>query len=152
MIPELMSFQPWHWLIFGLLLMVAEIFVPSFTIFWFGLAALMVSLLQWLVPSLSLTLLVLIWLVLSVAIMLLWFRVFRPRRPHQDLNLSRDHTIGQQGTVIRLIAEHNEAVVRFAMPLMGSDEWHCRCTQPVTIGQRVKVTDILGNQLIVTAI
>ena len=26
----------WHWLVFGMILIIAEIFIPSFTIFWFG--------------------------------------------------------------------------------------------------------------------
>jgi membrane protein implicated in regulation of membrane protease activity len=29
----------WHWLVFGILLVIAEIFIPSFTIMWFGLGA-----------------------------------------------------------------------------------------------------------------
>ena len=33
----------WHWLVIGMLLVVAEIFVPSFTVLWFGLGALLVG-------------------------------------------------------------------------------------------------------------
>ena len=35
----------WHWLVFGMLLVAAEIFIPSFTVLWFGLGALVVGLL-----------------------------------------------------------------------------------------------------------
>ena len=49
-----MELYPWHWLVLGMLLMIAEIFVPSFTIFWFGLGALSVSGLLWAIPSMSL--------------------------------------------------------------------------------------------------
>jgi len=28
----------WHWLVIGMILVVGEIFIPSFTILWFGLA------------------------------------------------------------------------------------------------------------------
>ena len=45
------NIEPWHWLILGLILMVLEIFIPSFTIFWFGLAAVVVSGLVWLIPT-----------------------------------------------------------------------------------------------------
>jgi len=29
----------WYWLVFGMLLIIAEIFIPSFTVLWFGLGA-----------------------------------------------------------------------------------------------------------------
>jgi membrane protein implicated in regulation of membrane protease activity len=32
--------QYWHWLVLGMILMVIEMFIPSFTIFWFGLGGL----------------------------------------------------------------------------------------------------------------
>ena len=35
--------QYWHWLVFGMVLIMAELFVPSFTIFWFGLGGLLVA-------------------------------------------------------------------------------------------------------------
>lgn len=36
-----MDFQMlyWHWLVIGMLLIIGEIFVASFTMFWFGLGA-----------------------------------------------------------------------------------------------------------------
>ena len=35
----------WHWLVFGMILMLLELVVPSFTIFWFGLGGLVVGVL-----------------------------------------------------------------------------------------------------------
>ena len=34
----------WHWLVIGMLLIIGEIFVASFTMFWFGLGGLVVAL------------------------------------------------------------------------------------------------------------
>ena len=31
----------WYWLVFGMILIIAELFIPSFTIFWFGLGAIL---------------------------------------------------------------------------------------------------------------
>ena len=42
-----MDLQYWHWLVFGMILIIAELFIPSFTIFWFGLGALAVGGLFW---------------------------------------------------------------------------------------------------------
>lgn len=33
----------WHWLAPGLLPILAELFIPSFSLFWFGLGALLVG-------------------------------------------------------------------------------------------------------------
>ena len=42
----------WHWLVFGMILIITEIFIPSFTIFWFGLGAIIVAVVLLLVPGL----------------------------------------------------------------------------------------------------
>ena len=41
----------WHWLVLGVVLIVAEIFIPSFTILWFGLGALVVGVAALMVDS-----------------------------------------------------------------------------------------------------
>ncbi len=145
------NIEPWHWLILGLILMVLEIFIPSFTIFWFGLAAVVVSGLVWLIPTLPIAMQIFIWVVLSVIVMVLWFKFAKPALSKDATNagLSREATIGQVGMVIQVLPEHNEAVVRFPMPVLGADEWTCRTLTPVAVGDRVTVTDILGNQLVV---
>ncbi|MCJ8147468.1 NfeD family protein [Acinetobacter sp. A3.8] len=145
------NIEPWHWLILGLILMVLEIFIPSFTIFWFGLAAVVVSGLVWLMPTLPVAMQIFIWVVLSVIVMVLWFKFAKPALSKDLTNagLSREATIGQVGMVIQILPEHNEAVVRFPMPVLGADEWTCRILASVAVGDRVTVTDILGNQLVV---
>lgn len=143
--------QPLHWLLFGIALVVLEIFAPSFTIFWFGLAAIVVSAILVVIPTLALSTQIILWVILSVIITLAWFKFIRPlfNKDHTKAGLSRESTIGQVGMVIGLIPEHNEAKVRFPMPILGSDEWTCRLLHTVQVGDRVIVKDILGNQLIV---
>ncbi len=51
-----MSFDPitfWHWLIFSLLLMIGELFIPGSFLIWLALAAAMVGGVLYLFPSLS---------------------------------------------------------------------------------------------------
>lgn len=43
----------WHWLSFGLVLMILELFVGGFFLLWIGVAALVVGLIVWLVPGLT---------------------------------------------------------------------------------------------------
>ena len=142
-------FEPWHWCVLGILLILSELLLPAFAALWFGIAAIVVSLLFWLFPSMSFTAQMVSWIVLSIACTVLWFKYIKPLSiDRTKAGLSREATIGQTGMVI-LNLEHDMVKVRFQMPLLGSDEWDCRTTAPVNIGDRVRVTDILGNQLVV---
>ena len=142
-------FEPWHWFVLGILLILSELLLPAFAALWFGIAAIVVSLLFWLFPSMSFTAQMVSWIVLSIACTVFWFKYIKPLSiDRTKAGLSREATIGQTGMVI-LNLEHDMVKVRFQMPLLGSDEWDCRTTAPVHIGDRVRVTDILGNQLVV---
>ena len=142
-------FEPWHWFVLGILLILSELLLPAFAALWFGIAAIVVSLLFWLFPSMSFTAQMVSWIVLSIACTVLWFKYIKPLSiDRTKAGLSREATIGQTGMVI-LNLEHDMVKVRFQMPLLGSDEWDCRTTAAVNIGDRVRVTDILGNQLVV---
>lgn len=144
------NIQPSDWLLLGIALAVLEIFIPSFTIFWFGLAAIILSGLLWLIPNIPAPLQVLIWLILSIIITFGWFKFIKPlAKDRTKAGLSREATIGQVGMVIQIRPDHNEVIVRFPMPILGTDEWTCRCLEPINVGDRVSVIDILGNQLVV---
>ena len=140
----------WHWLVFGMLLILAEIFVPSFTIFWFGLAAVMVSAILLLLPLLSFSSQLFLWAGASCLMTLLWFRFFKPMMVDRTkAGISQEALLGQTGQVIKVPVEGRNGVVRFAVPLVGSDEWSFFCDQPVAVGDRVIVRDISGNALVV---
>lgn len=143
-------FEPWHWFVLGILLILSELILPAFAALWFGVAAIVVSILVWLFPSMSFSFQMVSWVILSVACTLLWFKYIKPLSVDRTkAGLSREATIGQTGMVIQSDLDHDLVKVRFTMPLLGSDEWNCRTLAPVQIGDRVRVTDILGNELVV---
>jgi membrane protein implicated in regulation of membrane protease activity len=74
-----MDLQYWHWLVFGMILIIAELFIPSFTIFWFGLGALAVGGLLWVVPAMGLTAQLLLWALFSALLTAFWFLFMKPR-------------------------------------------------------------------------
>ena len=81
---------------------------------------------------------------------LLWFKFIKPLSTDKTkAGLSREATLGQVGMVIQINMEHDLITVRFPMPVLGSDEWNCRTLAPVQVGDRVRVVDILGNDLVV---
>jgi membrane protein implicated in regulation of membrane protease activity len=140
----------WQWLVLGMALIIAELFIPSFTIFWFGLGALIVAGLLWLAPDLNLRWQLFIWAVASVLFTFLWFRYFKGMMPDRTkAGVGREAILGESGRVILAPVENRHGRVRFATPLLGSDEWSFVCDQEVVVGDRVHVKDISGNTLIV---
>ena len=143
-------FEPWHWFVLGILLILSELILPAFAALWFGIAAIVVSLIFLLFPSMSFTFQVVLWIILSIGCTILWFKFIKPLSIDKTKAwMSREATIGQTGMVIQTGLAHNEIRVRFALPVLGSDEWNCRSLSPVEVGDRVTVTDILGNDLVV---
>jgi membrane protein implicated in regulation of membrane protease activity len=144
------SVQYWHWLVFGMILIMAEIFVPSFTVFWFGLGGLVVAGLMLLFPGIRFTWQLFIWAAASCSFTFLWFRFIRPRMTDQTrAGIAREAVIGETGQVIREPEQKRRGMVRFSTPLLGSEEWPFICQEPVFLGDRVTVADISGNTLVV---
>ena len=140
----------WYWLIFGMLLILIEMLVPSFTIFWFGLAAFPVALLLFFVPSAAVSLQIMLWALGSIAFTFLWFKFFKPTMTDKTkAGISREAVTGETGLVIRSPQENVRGIVRFSMPLLGADEWEFISNESCAVGDRVEVIDVSGNTLVV---
>lgn len=142
--------EPWHWLVLGVLLILFELILPSFAALWFGIAAIFVAILFWFFPSMSLTIQLIFWIVLSISCTVFWFKFIKPlSKDKTKAGLARESTIGQVGMVIQTGLAHDQVKVRFPMPVLGADEWNCRSLVPVRVGDRVRVIDISGNDLVI---
>ena len=140
----------WNWLVFGMILMLLELAVPSFTIFWFGLGALVVGVLLLVVPGLSLTLQVLVWIIASVAFVLFWFKVLKPRMTDITTSgIGREVMLGETAMVTRVPEGDRRGEIRFSVPMLGSDTWPFICDDDVAAGERVMVQDVSGNTMVV---
>ncbi len=141
----------WHWLIFGAALIICEIFIPSFTIFWFGLAGVLVSLCLFVMPGMAIQWQLLLWGLFSTFFAIFWFRYMKPRMTdNTKAGIAREAVIGESGLVIREPLAGTRGAVRFATPLFGAEEWPFLCDEDVAVGERVFVADISGNTLIVS--
>ena len=144
------KFLYWHWLVFGMALIIAEIFIPSFTILWFGLGAILVAVIILIFPNLAISWQLFIWAIASCLFTLLWFKLIKPlMKDRTKAGISREAILGESGQVIKLPGQENRGIVRFTTPLLGTDEWPFICEQELAIGDRVMVQDISGNTLIV---
>ena len=143
----------WHWLVFGVALMVLEIFLASFVVLWFGIGAIIVGLSQWLFPALPVAAQLLIWLLASSAMAVGWFRCIKPRMPDKTTaGVARESLIGESGQVIKVPVNGGRGRVRFSVPVLGSDEWEFICEEPVALGDRVRIREFSGNTLIVARV
>lgn len=139
----------WSWLIFGMILMAIEIFIPSFTIFWFGLGALIVGILLF-ITQLSFSIQILLWILFSSFFAFLWFKYLKKLLPDRTkAGVAKEAIIGETGQVIKVPIEKQHGLVRFTTPILGDDEWEFICNSEVTLGDRVFIKEISGNTLIV---
>lgn len=144
--------EPCHWFVLGFLLIISELILPAFAALWFGIGAIMVGILYFLFPMLSTTTQLVTWIILSIICTIAWFKFIKPlSKDKTKAGLSREATVGQVGMVIQTNLELGQIKVRFPIPVLGNAEWICRSRSEVQVGDRVRVIDIMGNDLIVQA-
>lgn len=136
----------WHWIVGGIVLVLAELVIPSFFIVWFGLGALLVGLLA-LAFDLSLTAQLATWTLASLAMVGLWFRVFKQSFVKTRAGTAAGEAIGEIGLLVGAVAPFERGKVRFQRPVLGSDEWACLADTAIAAGDRVKVVAIEGSFL-----
>ena len=134
----------YHWVVLGLLLGMMELMITSFYVIWFGLGALLVGLVMLVVP-LGFTAQVVLWTVASIAMTVLWIKVFRQSdKTHAG---QADAALGEYGVMANAVEPMGRGEVRFQKPVMGSDTWPCIADEAIAAGQRVKVVAVDGQLL-----
>ncbi|MDO7904469.1 NfeD family protein [Pseudomonas sp. K1(2024)] len=143
-----MEMQWWIWLVFGIALILLELVLPTFFILWFGIGAVLVALIALVAPALQLDMQVLLWVALSSVTTLLWFKVFRNKKP--DLRWTADSVIGEVGLLTASVSQFQKGRVRFQKPVLGNEEWTCIADSDIAAGERVRLSAIEGNIVRVT--
>ena len=134
----------WHWMAFGLILVAAEIIVPSFVIIWFGLAAIVVALIDW-IWHISLGMQLLWWILFSILFLYVWFKIYKPKT---DTTVDQDNeTVGVRGIVTEAIVPPGRGRVVFKTPVLGSSEWVATADETIKKGVSVVSVKTLGNML-----
>ncbi|THF56914.1 NfeD family protein [Pseudothauera rhizosphaerae] len=142
-----MNLEWWHWAVGGIVLILLELAVPAFFVIWFGFGALLVALVLWLADGLSLTTQIGLWAAASVAMTVLWFRVFETRRHKTLAGTAGGEVIGEVGLLVGAVEPYGRGKVRFQRPILGHDEWVCLADAAIPAGERVRVVAIEGSFL-----
>ena len=137
----------WTWVVGGIALILAELAIPSFFIVWFGLGAILVGLLMLALPHLSLTAQLAVWTAASLAMVVLWFRVFKRSFYRTRIGTADGGVIGEIGVLVSAVAPFERGKVRFQRPLLGSEEWVCLADAAIAAGERVRVVAVEGSYL-----
>jgi membrane protein implicated in regulation of membrane protease activity len=145
-----MEIEWWHWAVLGICLMVVELIFPTMVLVWFGLGALLVALAHFVFPDLELIPKLLIWIISSIAFVVLWFKVFKPAHHKTLIGRSSAQAIGEVGLLVSDIEPFRKAQVRFQTPLFGSDVWECVADEAIKAGERVKIVSVDGSILKIT--
>ena len=140
-----MTLEWWHWEIAGIALVLLELAVPAFFVIWFGFGAMLVGLVLLLAPGLALSAQIGVWVLASVAMTVLWFRVFK-RSQHKTLvGTAAGEVIGEIGLLVSAVAPFERGKVRFQRPVLGAEEWVCMAESAIAAGERVRVVSVEGS-------
>lgn len=137
----------WHWAVAGIGLILAELAIPAFVLVWFGLGALVVALVAATGASTGITGQLALWLAVSLALVALWFKIFKPGMHKTRIGMSDADVVGEIGLLARDVAPFDKGEVRFQKPVLGSEAWPCIADENIKAGTRVKVLAVEGNFL-----
>ncbi len=143
-------FEWWHWIVLGLGLSMFELAVPSFFIVWFGIAAVGVGAVLFIVPELGVTSQLLIWTALSALLVVVWFKYLKPHTV-SAVGTSAANVIGEVGVLVSDLLPDRRGQVRFQKPILGADVWECYAEHEIRHGERVRVVAVEGNFIKVEA-
>lgn len=136
----------WHWLAFGLVLLILEMFAPGAILLWFGVGALVVGVLQLVMPGLmSPEIQWLIFSLISVASLIAWKQYAKKHKLDQDddtgyLNQRSKSLVGREFNLSNAII-NGVGKVR-----VGDSYWRVEGPD-LGEGQKVKVVGFEGATL-----
>ena len=132
----------WHWIVFGIVLLIIEMSTGTFFMLGLGVAAIVVGIIDTLLGT-SFTAELGIWMVLSILAIAAWFKWFR-EPPVTDSGQS-NYRLDTLGTVLEEIHPHARGKVTFDAPVLGNTSWHATSKVDLEKNMRVKIVEINGQ-------
>ena len=132
----------WHWIIFGIILLILEMNTGTFFMLGLGVAAIIVGVLDSLL-GISFATEVFFWIVLSIAAIAIWFKYFKTD-PVTDSGQS-NYRLDTLGVVVEDIEPHSRGKVTFDTPVLGNTSWHATAKVNIAKDSRVEIVQINGQ-------
>jgi membrane protein implicated in regulation of membrane protease activity len=135
----------WHWVAFGIVLSIFEIFVPSFTIIWFGIGAVLTGVVVAVFPV-GFGGQILLWSLFSGLMTAVWFFWIHPKvgsKPDEIPPEWKD----RNGVVTKAGGGMEKGRIRFQSPLLGDTEWPFVSDEELKEGETAVVCGVEGQLL-----
>jgi membrane protein implicated in regulation of membrane protease activity len=132
----------WHWIIFGIILLILDMTLATFFILGLGAAAVIVGVVDLLVMT-TFTQELSIWMMLAILIIAGWFKWFR-QKPLTQSGQS-NYRLDTLGTVTETIEPHSRGKVTFDTPVLGNTTWHATSKIALEANTRVQIVQINGQ-------
>ncbi len=133
----------WHWIVLGILFIILEMATGTFIVLGFGIAAVLVGLLD-LVLSMNFLAQIILWILFSITIITLSFKYFK-NQPIVSSSGQSNHGFDTKGTVTESIEAHSRGKVKFDDPVLGNTIWHASADQTLNVGDRVTINEVNGQ-------
>jgi len=138
------TLTPWHWLIIAAALLIAEVLISGGFLLWIGLSAVAVSVIIWIVPSVSWSMQMILFSVIAIITSISWWAYLR-RHPIQTddpkLNRRSEQYVGRTFTLIQPI-ENGRGKIR-----VDDTTWTVKGPE-LPLGTKVKIIRAEGVILI----
>lgn len=136
--------MPWYiWLVLGIVLCTAEIFIPGFVILWFGISAIFVAFLA--LIGLNKIFQWIIFIISSFVLILLTRRLAEKLTKTRDEHVGPESLIGKEAIVIE---EIDPIEGKYLVKVNGT-EWVGRVlSKKPSKGERLHIREVRGNTLI----
>lgn len=132
----------WHWIVFGIALLILDMSMGTFFILGLGVAAIIVGVIDTFVGT-SFTVELTIWMILSILAIMAWFKWFR-EPPLTDSGQS-NYRLDTLGVVMEDIQPHSRGKVTFDTPVLGNTSWHAISKVDIDKDTRVQIVQINGQ-------
>lgn len=142
-----MMLQYWHWVVFGLLLIILEVMVPGAFFLWIGITAFILGAVCFIFPFTSVAAQLLLFGILSIVITVLGRKVMRNvsrQAPPTLLNRRGQQLVGE------VISIDAPIINGYAHVTVGDSKWRVKGSD-MPKGSVVQIVGVDGNTLIVVA-
>lgn len=137
----------WLWGAIGLVLLAVEMATGTFYVLWFGVAALIMGIVTWLMPDLGSATQLLLYSILSLGALYIWRTHYKKNDPNYRIGQSQGDEIGKVGTIIEPVSASKNGRIQFTQGVMGSREWVAVANEDIAIGTPASVVAVEGNAL-----
>jgi len=133
----------WHWIVLGILFIILEMATGTFVVLGFGIAAVLVGLLD-LMIGMNFLVQLGVWIILSIVIITISFKYFKTQPTVSNTGQS-NYGFDTLGTVTKAIAPHTRGTVRFDTPVLGNSTWSATSDLELVVGTRVTIQEVQGQ-------